>query len=227
MKIFSLLFIILATTCFIEAQTDTVNKKKVIPFTPDFRFKDGIYMNYADIKNNNPISGIRIVTELDPEAPDFYAKITESEKLLVLDNFGQQVEVKTKQIWGYCQKGIIFVNWNKEFNRVTYIGTLCHFVANYITYDNPMSPYYYGYNPYSSYYGYPQMTPSNELRQYILNFNTGQILDYNVKSVEVSLMDDPALYDEFNALSKRKKKQVLFLYLRKYNEKHPLMVPAD
>jgi hypothetical protein len=40
-------------------------------------------------------------------------------------------------------------------------------------------------------------------------------------------MEDPELYDEFNALRKKKKNQMKFLYLRKFNEKHPLYIPIN
>jgi lipocalin len=37
---------------------------------------------------------------------------------------------------------------------------------------------------------------------------------------------DPALYDEYISLRRKKKKQFKFVYIRKYNEAHPLYFPA-
>jgi len=40
-------------------------------------------------------------------------------------------------------------------------------------------------------------------------------------------MADPELHDEFSGLSKKKKKQMKFLYIRKFNEKNPLFFPVS
>ena len=63
------------------------------------------------------------------------------------------------------------------------------------------------------------------MRQYLLDFVTGNILDYNVASVELLLMRDPELHDEYASLRNRKKKHLKFLYIRKFNEKKPLYFP--
>jgi hypothetical protein len=35
------------------------------------------------------------------------------------------------------------------------------------------------------------------------------------------------LHDEFASLSKKKRKQMKFMYIRKFNEKNPLYFPAN
>jgi hypothetical protein len=60
------------------------------------------------------------------------------------------------------------------------------------------------------------------MRQYIMDFSNGKVMEYDVASVELLLMKDPELHDEFVALRKKKKKQLKFLYIRKFNEKNPL-----
>jgi hypothetical protein len=44
--------------------------------------------------------------------------------------------------------------------------------------------------------------------------------------MEVLLMKDPELHDEYVQLSNKKKKQLKFLYLRKFNEENPLYIPV-
>ena len=65
------------------------------------------------------------------------------------------------------------------------------------------------------------------MRQYLLDFETGKIFDYNDESIEVLLMKDPKLYDEYMALRNKKKKQLKFLYIRKFNERNPLYFPKS
>ena len=72
--------------------------------------------------------------------------------------------------------------------------------------------------------------PSEEwykMRREELDFSTGKVLDYDVQGVEVLLMKDPELYDEFEALKNKKKKQMKFLYIRKFNERNPLYIPEN
>ena len=81
----------------------------------------------------------------------------------------------------------------------------------------------HNYNRYST----PQSNYGNtDLRQYLLDFETGEVIEYNIEAVEVLLMKDPELADEYGALRHRKRKQMKFVFIRRYNEKHPLFFPA-
>ena len=83
------------------------------------------------------------------------------------------------------------------------------------------------YSPYWDYYNRPFTQVSTvEPQQYFLVFETGQILEYTPQNLEMILMKDPALHDEYAELSRRKKNSKLFYYMRLYNEKHPLYVPV-
>jgi hypothetical protein len=43
--------------------------------------------------------------------------------------------------------------------------------------------------------------------------------------MEYILQRDPALFAEYSALKKKQKRDQMFIYLRKYNDKHPLLFP--
>jgi len=211
----------------VSAQNDSV---QMVVYTSDYQFIDGVYLSFSNLKQNSPISKARIISSEDFNSPSFFETILAEKTLQYYDSFGMMKEVNVKQIWGYCDKGKIFVNWNDAFNRIPYLGNASHFVANKTVYQNNYnSPYYGGnvYNPYST-DGMYNTTPSTvEMVQYILDMETGQIYDFSVSSVEILLMRTPELYEEFNSLRNRKKKQLMFLYLRKYNEKYPLYLPVD
>jgi hypothetical protein len=72
----------------------------------------------------------------------------------------------------------------------------------------------------------PRSTRSTEMKQFLLDFNTGKVHDYDLTAVEVLLMNDPELHDEYMELRKRKKKQLKFYYIRKFNEQNPLYLPV-
>jgi len=141
-------------------------------------------------------------------------------------------------MWGYCKNGILYIGIGGSFNRITIVGSICHFVANITSYNNrydSYSPSYgyspygyspYGYSPYGySPYGYSPGYRTTELKQFLLDFNSGKVLEYDNKNVEMLLMTDPELHDEYAGLRSKKKQQLRFMYVRKYNEKHPLFVP--
>ena len=225
-------FFILMIWCpLILAQED--QGKKMVEYSPDFEFNDGIFPNFESVKENNPIPAARIVTDEDLNDRAFYDKITSQKDITIYDENGVKKVMRTEDIWGYSRNGILYINVGMAFHRISYMGSICHFVATVTTYNpNYYDPYYY--NPYysSSYYynrySYPQSNVANtDLRQYLLDFETGDVMEYNTESVEVLLMKDPELSEEYNALRNRKKKQMKFVFIRRFNEKHPLYFPAD
>ena len=127
-------------------------------------------------------------------------------------------------IWGYSDKGVLYIQYNGEFNRVPIIGAICHFVANKtIIHESAVV----NDRLISSYYGrYPsRQYTTQEMTQYILNFATGEVREYDEESIAVMLMSDPQLYDQYMELSLRKRSKKMFYYIRLYNERHPLNLP--
>ncbi len=219
-------------------------KGGMVKYTPDFRFEDGIYLNFEQVKMNRPISKAKILTSIDFNDREFFKKVLEPGKIYFYDNMGIRQEVDNNQLWGYARNGVLYVQIQGNFNRITFVGSICHFVADITTYDSRYynspygyyDPYYYPYgysnyyNPYNPYY-YPYGGRSNmsrtELKQYIIDFESGKVLEFTIENTELLLMKDSALYDEYVQLSRRKKKQLMFVYIRKFDEKNPLYIPVQ
>jgi hypothetical protein len=212
--------------------TPQQDSAQMIRYTPEFKFKEGIYINFDQVRQNNPIPKSRIITSIAYDDPDFYDRILTDKKLQVFDNLGTKQEINVKNLWGFSRNGVLYIDLNEGYYRVTIIGNICHFVANLTTYNNNYNPYYsyaypyYSY-PYSPYYSPYSNTSNTEMRQYLLDFKTGNVLEYDEESVELLLMQDPELHDEFASLSKKKQKQLKFMYIRKFNEKNPLYFPKN
>lgn len=206
-----------------NSQTDTTN---LVEYSPDFKFKEGIYLNFNQVKTNSPLPKSRIISTQAYSDPDFFDHILEKDKIYYYDQIGNKQELKTKNIWGYSRNGFIYIKMDDGYFRITLIGAISHFIASQTTYTNAYnSPYYYSYmDPYRT---YPYSYPTTEVRQYLLDFFTGNILDYTDQSLEVILMQDPELHDEYMALRKKKRKQMRFIYIRKFNERHPLYFPQN
>lgn len=209
----------------ILAQTEGNN---LVKYTPQFRFKDGIYLKFADVKKNSPTSKERIVTNVDPKDFDFFDKVLANKTISTYDALGQLNTIKVKDIWGFSHNGVLYINANEEFNRIPIFGSICHFVANktvlHATQNNPTNMYGTRYN--SNNYNRSQTSyTTKEMTQYILVFETGKLLEYDSKSVSVALMADPELHDAFEQLSSRKKEKKKFFYIRKFNQRNPLYLP--
>ncbi len=202
-----------------------------IRYTPGFKFKEGIYVGFDQVKNNTPIPKSSIITTAAYDDPEFVDMLMKEKKLQFFDNLGAKQEIPTKNIWGHSRNGILYIRINNEFFRITLIGSICHFVASQTTYANDYyNPYYYGnpyYSPYYSPYYTSQRNRTVEMKQFLLDFKTGNVLEYNEESVEVLLMADPELHDEYTSQGKKKKKQTKFLYIRKFNERNPLFFPQN
>jgi hypothetical protein len=236
--------IVSATTLFPVSGQE---KAGMVIYTPDFRFNDGIYLNFEQVKLNNPIPKAKLLTSVDYNDREFFKKILEMDKIFFYDNMGVRQEIPKNTIWGYSRNGVLYVQVQENFNRITFVGNICHFVADITSYDNRYynspygyydpyySPYGYGnyYNPYNSYYSpyYSPYRQSNmtrtELKQYLIDFEGGKVLEFDVENTELLLMKDSQLYEEYVQLSRKKKKELMFVYIRKFNEKNPLYIPVE
>lgn len=218
---------LLVYSTLVNAQQDTSH---MIRYTPDFKFKDGIFLSFDQVQQNDPVPKTLIISEVPYDNPDFFESILQNKVIQYFDGLGIIQEIQVRNLWGYCRNGILYIYKNDGFYRITIIGRICHFVADLTTYNNYYnsyypyaSPYYYPYSPYST---YPN-SRSTEMRQYLLDFTTGKVMDYDIPEVEVLLMADPELHDEFTSLGRRKRRQSKFLYIRKFNERNPLYFPEN
>ena len=221
-KQFLLFYLIIFVNGGALAQNNSVGK---IKYTPDFKFKDGIFLSFEQVKTNDPIPKSKIITTTEYNDEDFFDRVLSDKEVSFYNSLGEKRDVEVRKLWGYSRNGTLYINIGGEFQRITIVGKICHLVANVTVYDNIYyDPYYYRY--YNSYYYSPrgQNVSSNELKQFILDFDTGRLVDYTVKNLEVILMRDTELYDKYNDLRKKKKKQLKFMYIRKYNERNPLYI---
>lgn len=240
----------LMLSLFVSVQSSDTLKGQdqagMVKYTPDFRFKDGIYLTFDQVKSNNPIPKAKLLTSVDYNDREFFRKLLEMDKIYFYDDMGIRQEIPKSTIWGYSRNGVLYVQIQENFNRITFVGNICHFVADVTTYDSRYynspygyyDPYYspYGYNnyyspysPYSPYYSpYRQSNMSrNELKQYIIDFENGKVFEFDVQNTELLLMKDDKLYEEYVQLPRRKKKELMFVYIRKFNEKNPLFIPVN
>ncbi|HUX53611.1 MAG TPA: hypothetical protein VMV56_04305 [Williamwhitmania sp.] len=219
-KIVNILLISLLA-CQAFAQADSV---RMVKYTPDLKFKEGLYLSFAQLKSNSPIPKSRVIISENINSPSFFDKVLDGKKVFYFDSKGIRQEILTEKIWGFSSNGSIYINVGGNFNRISIIGSICHFIAT-VTVANQQyyDPFYYGYSGYYS-YG-PSTYATQETRQFLLNFKTGEVFDYDYKHVAVLIASDEELSNEYEQLSRRKKNDLKFFFIRRFNQRNPLMVP--
>jgi hypothetical protein len=214
-----LLFVLLSGAL---AQSDSVAE------AADIEFNEGIYIVFEQVKLNTPLEKSRVITKIDYNDPDFFDQVLSIKELSFYDDKGMKQSVPVKSIWGYAKNGDLYVGINNQYCKVSYLGSICHFiVTNFRTvYESTYDPYYNS-NPY--YYpsaGIRYANPKTELRQFLINFETGQVVDYTADNILALLAKDPQLYDEYAALKKKKREQLKFFYIRKFNQRNPVKISS-
>jgi hypothetical protein len=225
MRIIFFFLVLLAFQVKLFSQGDSINR---IAYTPDFKFKEGIYLSFEQVKNNHPIVKSRILITVDYNDNQFFDVLFANPVISFYDDYGMKQEVNVKSIWGYSKNGVLYVRMSENFNRITYVGRISHFIANITVYQSQFNDPYY-YNPYYYYRNWnePRNYATTEMRQFIMDFDSGKIYDYTEESLEVLLMRDPELHDEYMGLRNKKRQQLKFFYIRKFNERNPLMIPVN
>ncbi len=198
---------------YLFCQIDTNN---MFIYTPSSTLKEGVYLTFDMFIKQKPLSFDKILLSNNESSIE---NLLKQKSILYTDNYGFTKEIETRSIWGYVTNNALFVYYNKEFFRVSYLGSIAHFIAtqtvkNYIP-------------PYDPYYGYYNLYPTSSLEttqliQNVIDFKTGKILPFSPDVILALISDDKQLFEEYSQLKKRKKKELMFLYIRKYNEKHPL-----
>jgi hypothetical protein len=168
--------------------------------------EDGIYLNIDEYKRNQP----SILFENTLSIPN---KLL-SPKIITAVIDSDTIEILSRNIWAYVRDGMLYIkSYTKHdltYSRALLTGSLIYYAEERARGSG-----------YSS-SGTPAYTINSKHAQYLIDTKTGDRYKYNVNNFELLIKDDPALLYEFTKLTKKKKKESLFLYLQKYNEKNPI-----
>jgi hypothetical protein len=208
-KLNLILLVTIFSAGILQAQNDSVR------YNSDFRFKDGIYLNYDAFRHNRPVQKSAIVSNYSREEIDFLRKTVSARTITYKDSTGFTHELNPGKIWGFCENNSVYIRYNGDFNKIVVMGSICHFTAMYTTYlsGGPTTPG-----------GASTGAPVESVQQYVLDIETGRVLDFVLPNMEDLFKRDEVLYKEFMELKKSKRRKMMFFYLRKYNEKHGLYI---
>lgn len=189
------------------AQNDSVM------YSPDVRMEDGIYPAYADFRRNISIKKQQIISKQDKEQLEFLSKALSEDTLYYAYN-GSVIKVISEYVWGYIQNNVLYVNYKGMFYRVPVFGSLSYLVAKVQVYNPGFYDPRFGMTTGGG--------TTQEIREFLMNFYDGYIIPFTQKTVEEFISRDTALFEEYKKLSRRRQKEQLYAFIRKYNTKHPV-----
>jgi hypothetical protein len=223
------IFFCICVTTRLFAQEDFVSPALM----PEYVLKDGVYLSLKDLQTNNPLPKENIVSNGDKTQPDFISKTLTENKEIIFSYKGSQYKAEVSKVWGYCQNGNVYIKFKDDkFCRVTVFGNISHFVATIVVTRYVSNGYGMGYGGgfYGGMGGYGMGGPSvpvkqNETHEFLLDLKTGDVAECTPTNLELILSRDMPLYEQYMKIRKRKRKDFMILYIRKYNNEHPVIFP--
>jgi hypothetical protein len=205
---------------------------QIVEYTPEFSFRDGLYLSVEMVKANHPVPLSRIVSDYNKYNKEFFDDLIAQEKVIFYDENGVETPILIKETWGYVLNGKIYLMLGSKFQRISIEGAISLFVATATTYERiPLSrdddlypvrtPTYVG-----SSYRYISSYVTVKSRRYLFDFESNTLSGYHSEDLEELLKRDLELYSEYRSLPKRRKNRMMLTYIRRYNEKHPLYFPV-
>ena len=176
--------------------------------------KEGVYLNYYDFRNQNPVLKEEIESALDKNQVNFIGKILKENKF-TYNKGGEKIISESKNVWGFYQNNSLHVNFADEFNRVSMFGSISYLIATIeVTSPGMYTPGYGGMMGGS--------ITTKEVRSFFMNFYDGKIIPFSQGEAEELISRDKELYKEFKTLKARQRKDQISRYIRKYNEINPV-----
>lgn len=206
----SIIICFISLSCF--GQQDSLG---LVKYNSDFHFKDGVYANFNEWKNNEPrLRNFEVVKTNSFGARDefeiFYS---------CLDTAGSPNTCKVNNCFGYVKNGSLYFSqgFYGTYFRVFIIGGLTHFLA------------FNGYEDQNVFYSSDPsgfLGSANDYKEYVLDFYTGEAFLFTYKNFVSFLKErDTELCEQL--LASKNKRQMIHHFMLKYNERHPIYLPVD
>ena len=186
-----------------------------------FKFKDGIYLDINDLKNNTPSyswAELNASAHLNREK-----QIIRLEYVNARDSSAIGIE---KDIWGICVEGVPYVKIVDTVKQMTIFpalrirGKLCYFYYDsYRTKEVPMTIY----DPNTGQAIWQEVIENKEpvIIEKMMNFETGTIADMDVSIFKNWVQNDQQLTNTINDLSAIEAREKLYKMLLIYNDRNP------
>ncbi len=206
-----------------------------IIYNKTYHFKDGAYKTYDEFRFNSPSIKYRYRSE---EKKDELNLHIEKDTNVVLYGIEANLvnKLRRKGVWGYSKDGEVYVLSYDEFGLKNEFMKLDKFGGMLLT-SNDIKVYKGGVTPgaviavgtggvsagvgAAVHAGYT----TRKIKLRIVDAETGEIGLYNLENFKKILKRDKMLYADFIKIKgEKKKRDMMFIYLKKYNEHHPFFI---
>ena len=207
-----------------------------VMYHKDFKFQDGIYKTFKEFKFNSP--SIKPKEIIVANTHDFFGNIKGQATIIQYKTEdGVHEKLKTKNTWGYCKDGKLHVLL-RVYKTTHYIDMEEPSIivgARYYDLEiigNIMQAVVEGhgdnYAPPTDINGVPLRGVGHSGFSIIvkfIDFETGESYDNNVENFMKMIKIDQQLFQEYsNIKPTRKKKQMMFIYLKRFNKRNPIYI---
>lgn len=192
-----------------------------VAYTRDYPLKEGVYLKIKNFKQNSPLTKDQIIIDYPKDQVDFWSQVIMKKKFSYRDSSGIIKKININEIWGYSVNKQLYINTSPDgFKKCIIIGSLCYLDKRQDLLDNVpiMNPERIEMK------ATPIIKIPEKIDVFDMETNASEELDSG--DMKLILAREPELLKEYSALSYKRRKQTMMLYLRKYNEKHPLYLPA-
>jgi len=189
----------------------------MVVYTPDFRFRDGIFLNFNMVKRNAPVPKNALLIAEDYIDTDFFRRILTAEEIRFRDESGSVEVIRREEVFAFSVDGKLSIMYRERFSREVLIGQISLFTFS--------KQRYYGAFYRSAIDERPEereIHPAGgDVKDYerikyrgsntcLLDFTTGKVLKLNRRNLGLLLSRDKSISDEYMSLSKRWSKAQMF-----------------
>lgn len=174
-----------------------------VAWSADSPWPDAVYISYNALRKSKPVFEDRIISEVDRSDAHFLTK-TLAKKDFVFMRKGEQVSLASSEVWGYMENNSMYINVGGVFCKVPAFGAIIYFGSFHKTGE------------------WQAAEDASGRKEYLLDYYSGNIDFFSMEAVEKLLQRDEALHAEFMALNRLKRREQVYLFIRRFNLAHPV-----
>ena len=116
--------------------------------------------------------------------------------------------ISRDSVWGFYDDGNLFLQRNGYFHKATLLGSISLFTEIYPLVKAPFTPV--------------TTDVTKEIILSMIDLHSGKMYQYNVKNMIDLLQSDETLLTNFKVLNKKMRKKMMYSYIERFNDRHPL-----
>ena len=182
---------------------------------------DGFYPTRETLFENRPILPKDLETSLSVDSPDFFVSSL-NQVFLQIKSENSTDSIRVDTLFAVALAGVPYIQVQGEFYRCITFGRLCYFAT-----IQPLSGRSVATGASMSIGPWGTMAPTNNgnnmaNEEFVFDLKTGDVRVLNYKTLVYFIQADEKLLNAYNQLKKREKRNQKYIFIKRFNENHPL-----